>query len=250
MAAVLAAGPGAVLSHRTAAALWGLLTTDYIEVTLERPWQSRPSIRGHQLPLPPDELTSVHAMPVTTVPRTLFDLASVVPRRIVERAMNEAEVRMDTDPLSLADIACRYPNRKGIAVIKKILEAGGLGAGLTRSELEDRFLLFLERYRLTRPEVNAQLCIAGLWIECDCLWRAQRVIVELDGRAVHSTAAAFENDRGRDRMLQARGWRTIRVTWRQLHDEPEAVAYDLRAILSASAETAPSRSTFQVPSVS
>jgi very-short-patch-repair endonuclease len=76
------------------------------------------------------------------------------------------------------------------------------------------------------------------------------VIVELDGRASHDTAAAFERDRARDRMLQARAWRLVRITWRQLHDEPESVAYDLRALLSSARDTAPSRNTSQLPSSS
>jgi restriction endonuclease-like protein len=135
-------------------------------------------------------------------------------------------------------------------MINEILQAQSFGAGITRKELEVRFQSFLTQVGLPRPEVNAPLQLAGAWIECDCLWRSPRVIVELDGRDVHSTAAAFERDRARDRMLQARGWRTIRITWRQLHDEPEAVAYDLRALLNSADDTAPSRSTFQVPSVS
>ena len=221
-----------------------------MEVTLERAWQSRSQIRGHQLTLPGDEVTVVRAIPVTTVPRTLFDLAAVVPRRLVERAINEADYHRHSDRLSLADIAARYPRRQGIVTIRAILADRSLGMNLTRSELEERFLLFREKYGLPRPETNISLRIAGVWIECDCLWRDRRVIVELDGRAVHSTAAAFERDRARDRMLHARGWRVVRVTWRQLHDEPEAVAYDLRALLSSGAGTAPSRRTFQVPSAS
>lgn len=197
--------------------------------------------------LPGDEITTVSAIPVTTVPRTLFDLAAVLPRAQVERAINEAEVQGRTDRLSLPDLVTRYPRRKGVAMIKAILDAGAL---LTRSELEVRFLSFLRRTSLPAPEVNVPLFVAGRWFECDCVWRDARVIVELDGRAAHDTAAAFERDRARDRKLHARGWRIVRVTWRQLNDEPEAVAYDLRALLSAESETAPSRSTFHSPSVS
>jgi very-short-patch-repair endonuclease len=189
-------------------------------------------------------------MPVTTVSRTLFDLAAVLPRRLVERAINEVDYHRHTDPISLADIAARYPHRQGIVTIRAILADLSLGASLTRSELEERFLLFLEQRRLPRPEFNAPLQIGGLWIECDCLWRDQRVIVELDGWAGHGRRTSFENDRARDRMLHARGWCVVRVTWRQLHDVPEAVAYDLRALLSSAVDTAPSRSTSHVPSVS
>jgi very-short-patch-repair endonuclease len=250
MAAVLAAGPGAALSHRAAAMHLGLLWSDVIEVTVERGRRPLEDIRIHQLPLPPDEVISVHAMPVKSVSRTLFDLAAVVPRRLVERAIHEVDYHRHTDPPSLADIAARYPRRHGIVTIRAILADRSVGVNLTRSELEERFLVVLENYGLPRPEVNASVQIAGLWIECDCLWRDRRVIIELDGRAAHGTIAAFERDRARDRMLQARGWRVVRVTWRQLHDDPDAVVYDLRALLSSSGETAPARSTSQVPSVS
>ncbi len=247
IAAVLAAGPGAVLSHRAAAAHWGLRHPTALDVTVERSRRQLRRIRIHTLPLPEDEITTERAVPVTTVPRTLFDLASVLSRPQVERAIHEAEVRRHTDSLSLPDLICRYPNRRGAAMIRAILEDG---ATITRSELEIRFLSFIRNAELPLPVMNVPLLVAGIWIECDCVWRDARVIVELDGRAVHDTAAAFERDRARDRMLQARGWRTVRVTWRQLRDEPEALAYDLRALLTASAGIAPSRRISHRPSSS
>jgi hypothetical protein len=247
MAGVLAMGPGAVLSHRAAAAHIGLRPFAGVEVTLERPRRRQPGIRLHQLPLPADEMTVVRGVLVTTVPRTLFDLAAVLPRAQVERAIMEAEVLRRTDPLSLPDLVDRHPHRTGVAMIKAILRDG---AQVTRSELEVRFVSFLDGAGLPRPELNMPLFVANRWIECDCVWRNARVIVELDGRSAHDTARAFESDRARDRALTARGWRTIRVTWRQLHHQPEAVAYDLRTLLSAAVGTAPSRSTFQLPSAS
>ena len=75
--------------------------------------------------------------------------------------------------------------------------------------------------------------VNGVWIEADCIWREQRLIVELDGHATHSTRSAFESDRARDRALIAAGWRVMRITWRQLHDEPQALTRDLRASLMA-----------------
>jgi hypothetical protein len=107
------------------------------------------------------------------------------------------------------------------------------GAGITRNDLEDRFLGLLSAARLPRPGTNVPFEVNGIWIEPDCMWREQRLIVELDGRATHATRSAFESDRARDRRLVAAGWRVVRVTWRQLHDEPEAVAQDLRASLAA-----------------
>jgi hypothetical protein len=116
-------------------------------------------------------------------------------------------------------------------VIRAILAAQRVGAEVTRSELEERFIVFLERHGLPRPEVNVGLAVHGTWLEVDCLWRSSRLIVELDGRAAHEPAAAFERDRARDRALAAAGFQAIRITWRHLHDEPEAVAADLRRLL-------------------
>jgi very-short-patch-repair endonuclease len=247
LAAVLAMAPAATLSHRAAASHWGIRHFGGIEITLERRRRQRPGIRIHQLPLPADEITTERGVPITTPSRTLFDLAAVVPRIQVERAFHEADVRRLDDRLSLPDLLRRHPRRRGAATIAAILRDG---ARRTRTELESRFLVFLRKAGLPRPEVNTHIELAGIWIECDCVWRDAQVVVELDGREVHNTAFAFERDRARDRGLQARGWRTVRVTWRQLEDDPRAVAYDLRALLTVATETAPSRSTSQRPSSS
>jgi very-short-patch-repair endonuclease len=224
MAAVLAAGPGAALSHRAGAALLGLRPYDGLEVTVPA-YRMRPGITVHTSSLPRDEVTTVDGIPVTTMPRTLLDLAAALPPHQLERVINEAEVQGLTDPLSLPDLIARYPCRKGVATIKAILDTG---PSFTRSELESRFLAFTRQARLASPLLNAHL----LGFECDCVWPKQRVIVELDGHATHSTREAFEQDRARDRTLQAEGWQVVRVTWRQLHESPEALAADLRKILA------------------
>jgi very-short-patch-repair endonuclease/predicted transcriptional regulator of viral defense system len=233
MAAVLAAGDAAVLSHRSAAGLWGLRpdSRSRVEVTVPASRHQQRAIQFHFAHLPPDEITTVDGIPTTTVPRTLFDLASVVAPNHVERAVNEAEVRRLSDALSLGDLLARYPRRRGSSVIRRILADGLIG--VTRSELEELFVAFLDEHGLPRPKSNVWMQVGTRWIEVDCLWRDQRVIVELDGRHAHDTVAAFERDRARDRALAARGWRTLRVTWRQLHDEPAALAADLRAVLGA-----------------
>jgi very-short-patch-repair endonuclease len=109
--------------------------------------------------------------------------------------------------------------------------ASGEQGGITRNDFEEDFVAFLDAHRLPRPRCNAAVSIRGRFFEADCLWEAQRLMVELDGRAVHGTERAFENDRRRDRVLLAEGWRSVRITWRQLRDEPEAVAADLRSSL-------------------
>jgi uncharacterized protein DUF559 len=233
MAAVLAGGSDAALSHRSAATLWGLQPSHrrLIEVTVERQRWSRRGIEMHRGNLPSDEITVLRDIPVTTVARTLLDLAAVLERRQVERAVHEAEARRLGDSLSLEEIVARHPRRRGVATVRAILSAGGIGSTVTRSELEARFVGFLDAVGLPRPEVNASLQVGGRWVEADCVWRAQRLIVELDGHAFHATTTAYERDRARDRSLHAGGWRVVRVTWRQLHDDAEALATDLRSLL-------------------
>jgi very-short-patch-repair endonuclease len=228
MAAVLAAGPGATLSHRSAAALWDLHRSAQtrIEVSTPSRRRHRPGIEVHRAGLQPDEVTEVDGIPVTTVPRTLLDLAAVLPRSRLERAIERAEALRLTDPVSLDGLLRRYPRRHGTRSLREVVRQG-IEPILTRSELEDRFLAFLDARGLPRPRVN--VLIEGL--EVDFVWPEQRLIVELDGHNTHGTRAAFERDRQRDRILQAAGWRVVRITWRQLQDDPAAIARDLGRLL-------------------
>ena len=232
MAAVLAGGPGAVLSHTSAAAHWGVRPsqTAVVDVTTDQQ-RSRPGLRFHCSALLTDEVTVRDGIPVTTVPRTLFDLAAVVSPGQLNRAVNEAQVLRLWDSLSLEDLHNRHPRRPGAAALKEILATQD-GARITRSELEDRFIAFLDSEGLPRPATNVPMQLGGAWIEVDCVWREQRLIVELDGHATHGTRSAFETDRARDRALVAAGWRVIRITWHQLQDEPDALTRDLRASLT------------------
>lgn len=232
-AAVLAAGAGAVLSHRSAAALWGIRPgAGRIEVTAPRALRSRAGLRLHHTRLAEDEVTAVRGIPVTTPARTLLDLAAVVGAQQLERAVNEAEVLRLGDAVALAELVRRHGGRRGAGALRRILEAGQVGALITRSELEDRFLGFLDAFGLPRPEVNATLPVSGGPVEADCVWRGPRLVVELDGYATHAPRHAFERDRARDRALLAAGWRVARVTWRQLAADPRALAAELRALLS------------------
>jgi len=236
MAAVLAGGEGAVLSHRSAAALWGVasLGSGALEITSPRSTRSQPGIERHYGRVRDDERTVCDGIPVTTVPRTLLDFAAVVSRDRFERALREAEVRRLYDSLSLEDLLDRHPGRRGNKIVRAGLERlRHEPAGLTREELEHRFSVFLDRFHLPRPRFNAWLQIGERWIQVDCLWRSNGLIAELDGNAVHGTRHAFESDRERDRRLQAEGWRVVRITWRQLRDDKEAIADDLRRMLSA-----------------
>jgi very-short-patch-repair endonuclease len=180
----------------------------------------------HQTALPSDEITVHEGIPVTTVPRTLFDLAAVVSERELERAINEAEVLRLWDDLSLDHLLDRYPRHKGTRAVRAALHKRRAGATVTRSELEEMFLALIDADRLPRPEVNA--IVEGF--EVDAVWRDARLAVELDGRDTHATAASFESDRQRDRILQVAGWRPIRITYRQMRDTPAAVVRDVRLL--------------------
>ena len=233
MAAVLAGGSAAVLSHRSAAALWGIRQDPRVRVDVTAPTRrgKREGIRFHRSALPADERTSLSGIPVTSVSRTLMDLASTLRRNELARALERAEALRLDDAISLAELLSRHPRRSGAAAIRAILAAGADGATLTRSELENRFLGFLDDFGLPRPLVNASLQAGPGRFEVDCVWPGHRLVVELDGYATHGTGAAFERDRERDRALHVAGWRVIRVTWAQLGNGPQALAADLAVLL-------------------
>ena len=232
LAAVLACGPGAVLSHFAAAALWGVRRSSRVEVTVPRGGRTgRPGIHLHWANLPDDETTTHHGIPTTTVPRTLLDLSAVVQRDELRSAIRQAEQLRLTDRLWLGDLIERYPRKPGIPTLKAVVQEAQRGLNAVKSELEEHFQAFLINAGLPLPKTN--VLIDGY--EVDCAWPEERLIVELDGRQVHDVADAFEQDRARDRRLEASGWRVVRITWRQLHDTPAAVEADLRRLLFVSA---------------
>jgi hypothetical protein len=181
----------------------------------------------HRACLPDDETTTHHGIPTTTVPRTLLDLSAVVQRDELRSALRQAEQLRLTDPLWLGDLIERYPGKPGITTVKAVVDEIGRGLGIVKSELEERFLAFLISAGLPLPQTN--VLIDG--VEVDRVWPDARLIVELDGRAIHDATDSFEADRARNRRLEARGWRVIRITWRQLHDTPVEVQADLRRLI-------------------
>jgi very-short-patch-repair endonuclease len=235
LAAVLACGPGTVLSHRSAGHFWGVFPYDPGRVEVSRDasgWTKRGAILRRQARLLGDEVEEVDGIPVTCVSRMILDLAAVVSEREVERAFHEAEVKRLTSRVSLPQLIERHPGRRGVGTVRSIL-ARRAPAGITENDFEEEFVAFLDAHGLPRPLFNATLPLRGRLLRPDCMWPQQRLLVELDGRASHGTEQAFESDRQRDRALLAEGWRSTRVTWRQLRDEPVAIAADLRAQLAA-----------------
>ena len=236
MAAVLACGEDAVLSHRSAAALWGVRRDDAgpIEVTTPPKWRSAEGIRRHCSRLPDDEVTIIDGIPVTTVPRTILDLAAGSPVHVVESALREAEYQRLYGSLSLPVLLQRYRGRRGVRSVKAALDRFAESPGRTRSRLEERFLPFLDRHGLPRPQLNAWLEVAGGRHQVDCLWWPPRRSWSSTAGRAHGTRRAFREDRARDRRLRAAGYVVTRITWNQLDDEPEAIALDLRGLLEAS----------------
>jgi very-short-patch-repair endonuclease len=234
MAAVLASGPGAVLSHHSAAALWGIRSySGRVEVTIPRKSRSTGLIRRHFSVLPVDEVTVHDGIPVTTVPRTLFDLAATETPQAIESALRESEYLRLYDKLSLPRLLERYPGRHGSATIRTCLAHRRETPGRIRPGLEERFLAFVDRHHLSRPRFNTLVEAGPKTYEVDCLWRDAKAIVELDGWEGHGTRTAFREDRARDRRLRVAGYSVTRLAWAQLDDEPEEVAADLRVLLSA-----------------
>jgi very-short-patch-repair endonuclease len=222
-AAVLALGPDAVLSHRAAAALWGIAPAavdGVVDVTLiDRKARPRPAIRLHRVTHLDRADFRRHAdLPVTAPARTLIDFAAGASHAQLTRALAEARVLRLVGDRSLAAAIGRAGSRRGTGAVRALLRAQA-GPTLTRSDAERLFLALIDDAELPRPACNAR--IEGY--EVDFLWRAQRLVVEVDGRAFHAYSEAFERDRRRDQVLAAAGFAVIRVTWRQLVEAGLAV---------------------------
>ena len=231
-AAVLACGEGALLSHRSAARLWGLLSPASEKVGVTRPGKrvSRDGIVSHRGFVLDDERTAVDGIPVTSPFRTIFDLAAVAPMREVERAFHEAEVRQLTDRVSLPALLERHPGRRGTRNLRALLGSPE-PIGFTRNDFEEAFLALVDAHGIHRPRMNADLSVRGRFFQVDALWERERVAVELDSRSVHGTKKRFESDRQRDRILAVEGWKTFHITWLALQQEPDEIVADLRAAL-------------------
>lgn len=238
MAAVLACGAGAVVSHRSAARLWKLLPYPAAstpgEVTLvERDAGVRSGIRPHRVrTLPRRDVRTVNGIPTTAPARTLLDLAAVVSPDELDRAFAEAQVRRLVNTRALTDQIERNPGRRGLRGLRGLVEAG---PAPTRSRAERLFLRLIRDAELPSPQVNSKLGPD----EVDFLWAEHRLVVEIDGFGSHGNRRAFERDRVRDAKLAAAGYTVMRVTWRQLVARPEAVAARLAAALAIREGTGP-----------
>jgi len=230
MAAVLAGGADAALSHTSAGALWQIV--DQLpgppHVTVPGGRHRRLGVvfhRGRDL----DRAGTVHkCIPVTTPSRTILDLAAVLSARRLGQAVEKADRHGFLDVIELTRLCETTHGRKGTGRLRSVL-ADHRPFPDTRSELERRFLRLCDRARLPKPAVNVP--VEGL--EVDCLWPAKRVVIELDGYEFHRGRAAFERDRRRDATLQLAGYRVLRVTHRRLVEDAGSVVAELRTLLGS-----------------
>jgi hypothetical protein len=230
LAAVRACGEGAVLSHRCAAAHWGLLAYggSLVDVTAPASRRSVPGIRLHRSrSLDGRDTTNHEGIPVTTVARTLLDLAATVQGHLLERALAQADILRLYDHRAIADVIARSNGRRGRSILAA---ATAREPKLTKSGWEVRMLKLVRDAGLPEPLVNEPFDAPDHG-ECkpDFHWPAHNLIVETDGWDTHRTRQAFEDDRAKDAALTAAGYRVVRFTWRT--DDPTIVRR-LRALLA------------------
>jgi very-short-patch-repair endonuclease len=235
-AALLAVRAGAALSHHTAAILWRLRATasgdGLIHVTVPGASVEDPDgVRAHRSTvLRPWDIRIHHGLPVIAPPRVLLDLVPTIGVRETERALDRMLIERLGSLGQIRELLARAGRHHGRSALQDILD-GYTTTTFTRSEAEERFLALIRRAGLPHPLVNTR----HLGYEIDFFWPDSQVAVEIDGFAFHSTRDRFEDDRERDRRLRAAGITVIRITWRQLEREPEAVLVDVAQALARTA---------------
>lgn len=233
MAAVLACGPTAVLSHGAAAALWDLRRSQatIIDVTVSSSGgrTRRRGIRLHRSSTLTEDQCTVHrGIPVTTVARTLIDVGDRFDRRALERVADQAEVLVLFDLTAIDAAIEANPGRRGAARMRRLLESYRVGVGVTDSELENEFLRLCDGFGIPRPETQVELGPDRV----DFLWSEQRLAVETDSWRWHGGRKAWENDRQRDIRLQRLGLRVARFSYLRVFRNPAGVAEDLDGLLT------------------
>lgn len=223
MAAALACGEGAVLSHRSAASLWGFVD-DWkkpFEVTVAR--DRRPKgIRIHRSQLARRDRTKAYCIPVTSPGRTVLDCAPDIPSSRLPRFVNDARLSKWMTQNELTNAIERHPRHPGAELVREVL-----GGGLTRSDLEDKFVAFIERSDLPMPELNVPM----LGRVVDAFYREQGVIIEVDSWRFHRDRQTFEGDRDKDAGATAEGLITVRITDERMEHAAESEAVRLERIL-------------------
>lgn len=236
MAAVLACGRGATLSHVAAAAHLGIRSSAAGEIDVTSPTgagRGLVGIRAHRSrTLADQDIALVDRIPTTSCARTLLDLAEVLTRDALAKAVDQAEILRILDLRELEDALARNPGRRGLLPLRALLSSLDPQSKLTKNDFERRLLHLLKKASLPTPEPNATLYLEGRTIHPDFLWRRERFVLETDGWHTHRTRQAFERDRAKDALLLRAGYRVLRITWRQLLNDPDQVAETVRRALS------------------
>jgi very-short-patch-repair endonuclease len=236
MAAVLSLGYGAVLSHLSAARAWGLLDFDDHRWNVAVPHTTggitgAPDVRPRRTRrLLEQDRDVLRGIPITSVARTLLDVAGERRGRLTQRAVHQAEVEELLDVQAVLECIERNPGRRGTRGLR-----AALGVSVpepTNSRFAARFARLCDRHGLPSPRLSVHIDIGDRLAECDAVFEHARVIVELDGEKYHRTRQRFHSDRRRDTALAARGWLVLRLTWHRVTREAPAVAEELRAILA------------------
>jgi hypothetical protein len=230
LAAVLALGEGAVLSHVAAGAHWSLLhgaaiTELIVPTTAGHP--KRDGIVVHRQRLPASHVTVHRGIPVTTPIRTILDLAAVLSLSALAKAFEQAQVILRVPPAPLAAEVIARPRQRGNAKLRRIL-VGAVDPAAVRSVLELRFLRMCASYGIPRPQVNERI---GAWTP-DFLWPDRGLVVETDGYDFHRTAAARRRDAIKDEFLRSVGLEVIRLTWADVTERPSETAARVRGATS------------------
>lgn len=229
MAAVLACGPDALVSHHAAFALWELRPTPQGRIDVTAPVRRRHAgVRCHVSAVPAVDRAEIDGIPVTALARTALDYAESSSPRQLRAALEAGQRRLMLDARAFDLVIARNHGRRGLRPLRLALAELIDEPPWTQSELEERFRELLLGSGLPMPSFNVP--VAGSLV--DCAWVAQRLIVELDGFAFHRGRASFEDDRRRDRALAVAGWRVVRITYRQIVEQPERVIDDLRRLLA------------------
>lgn len=243
MAATLACGGGAVVSHRTAAALLGLLDRAPVVIDVIALGDSGRGIDGirrhYASPPKGDEVGHCEGIPCTSPARTIVDLAGILGKRSLQRTVERAAVLRELDVQAIErQLAAK--RRRGAPTLRAILrpwatelDTAATVAPKLRSELEARLLVLIKASDLPTPTCNQRVGVGNSaeGLEVDFLWPKQRVVVEADGRGFHHDPLAFERDRKRDRELQLNGYRVLRFTHAQIEAEPGAVISAISKLL-------------------
>jgi hypothetical protein len=227
MAAVLACGEGAVLSHGSALTLWGIWKRWDIPFDVTVRLDRRPrGIKVHRNKLHPTDITRHLGIPVTTLARTLLDQAQSMRLKSLNRAINNGRRDAHLQVSHLIDVLTRNPRHPGRHALEYCI--GIAPKRPSRSQFEDDFPAFCARYGLPEPDMNATVC----GYEVDALFPDHKVIVELDGWPFHSTRFSYEDDRDRDATTAAAGFLTVRLTDERFEKQPRREADRLHTILA------------------